>query len=106
MLHIIEEDAGEVVLEVMTNDLYDPVAITIAGITVTIADQDFPGSTETVPTAVPDPLTGDTVTLPNGTVEIQPSGTVIYRAKNNYNGTDFFTYTVEDAFGNSDQGSR
>lgn len=102
--YIIEEDAGEVVLEVMTNDLYDPVAITIAGITVTIADQDFPGSTETVPTAVPDPLTGDTVTLPNGTVEIQPSGTVIYRAKNNYNGTDFFTYTVEDAFGNSDQG--
>ncbi|MFT5803599.1 MAG: type IV pilus assembly protein PilY1 [Candidatus Paceibacteria bacterium] len=102
--YTVTEDAGDVELDVMANDLFDPVAVTIAGVTVTIAGQAFPASTHTVPTSVSDPLTGDTITLPNGTLDILPSGVILYRPKDNYNGTDFFTYTIEDALGRTDEG--
>jgi Tfp pilus tip-associated adhesin PilY1 len=99
------EDEGSVTIPVLDNDyLFDaPVVITIAGTTQTIDGTDFPNSSESTPTTVIGP-TGDAQTLPNGTVEVQADGTIVYTPKANYNGTDFFTYTIEDVDGDTATG--
>ena len=51
---------------------------------------------------------GDAVTVssvspaPNGTVSIRNDGTVSYRPRPNFTGTDSFTYTIRDASGGAD----
>ena len=102
--YTFDEDVGDVVLVVADNDFLfdDPVTITVAGTTHTIDGLDFENSTESTPTTVED-ATGDPITLPNGTLGI--SGTaIIYSPKADYNGTDFFTYTLQDPDGDSDTG--
>jgi hypothetical protein len=103
-IYTFDEDAGEVVLPVTDNDfLFDaPVTITIAGITQVIGADSFPGSTETAPTTV-ETDTGDPVTLPNGSLSIAGL-TIVYRPKDNFNGSDFFSYTLQDADGDTDTG--
>ncbi len=46
-----------------------------------------------------DPLTVTAATAPNGTVVINPDGTVTYTPDPNFNGTDTITYTVSDGNG-------
>ncbi|MEP6340822.1 Ig-like domain-containing protein, partial [Parasphingorhabdus sp.] len=46
-----------------------------------------------------DPLTVTAATAPNGTVTINPDGTVTYAPNPNFNGTDIITYTVSDGNG-------
>ncbi len=46
-----------------------------------------------------DPLTVTAATAPNGTVVINPDGTVTYTPNPNFNGTDTITYTVSDGNG-------
>ena len=58
-----------------------------------------------------DPDGGDTVTLSgavhgaNGTVAVNPNGTVTYTPNNGFTGGDVFTYTVSDGHGGSDSGA-
>ena len=97
--YAFDEDAGEVVLSVTDNDfLFDaPVIISAAGISQTINGEIFENSSESTPTTVED-ATGDTITLPNGTLAIDGS-TIVYTAKDDFSGADFFTYTLEDVDG-------
>jgi large repetitive protein len=46
-----------------------------------------------------DPLTVTAATAPNGTVVINPDGTITYTPKANFNGTDTITYTISDGKG-------
>ncbi len=46
-----------------------------------------------------DPLTVISATAPNGTVVINPDGTVTYTPNANFNGTDTITYTISDGNG-------
>jgi large repetitive protein len=46
-----------------------------------------------------DPLTVVAATAPNGTVTINPDGTIRYTPNANFNGTDTITYTVSDGKG-------
>jgi large repetitive protein len=46
-----------------------------------------------------DPLTVTAATAPNGTVTINPDGTITYTPNANFNGTDTITYTVSDGKG-------
>jgi large repetitive protein len=46
-----------------------------------------------------DPLTVTSATAPNGTVVINPNGTVTYTPNPNFNGTDTITYTISDGQG-------
>ncbi len=46
-----------------------------------------------------DPLTIATASAPNGTVVINPDGTITYTPNTNFNGTDTITYTVSDGNG-------
>ena len=46
-----------------------------------------------------DPLTVTGATAPNGTVTINPDGTIRYTPNANFNGTDTITYTVSDGKG-------
>jgi large repetitive protein len=46
-----------------------------------------------------DPLTVVSATAPNGTVVINPDGTITYTPNANFNGTDTITYTVSDGKG-------
>ncbi len=46
-----------------------------------------------------DPLTVTAASAPNGTVVINPDGTVTYTPDPNFNGTDTITYTVSDGNG-------
>ena len=97
--YAFDEDAGEVVLSVTDNDfLFDaPVIISAAGTSQTINGEIFENSSESTPTTVED-ATGDTITLPNGTLAIDGS-TIVYTAKDDFSGADFFTYTLEDVDG-------
>jgi large repetitive protein len=45
------------------------------------------------------PLTVTSATAPNGTVTINPDGTVTYTPNANFNGTDTITYTISDGQG-------
>ncbi len=49
-----------------------------------------------------DPLTITEATAPNGTVVINPDGTVTYTPDENFNGTDVITYTISDGNGGFD----
>ena len=49
-----------------------------------------------------DPLTVTTATAPNGTVVINPDGTLSYTPNPNFNGPDVITYTITDPAGNTD----
>ena len=46
-----------------------------------------------------DPLTVTAATAPNGTIAINPDGTVTYTPNANFNGTDTITYTISDGQG-------
>ena len=46
-----------------------------------------------------DPLTVTAASAPNGTVVINPDGTITYTPNANFNGTDTITYTVSDGMG-------
>jgi len=46
-----------------------------------------------------DPLTVTSATAPNGTVVINPDGTITYTPNANFNGTDTITYTISDGQG-------
>ena len=102
--YVVDEDAGGVVLSVTDNDfLFDaPVIISAAGTTQTINGETFENSSESTPTTVED-ATGDSITLPNGTLSID-GGTIVYTAKDDFAGSDFFTYTLEDADGEQSTG--
>lgn len=49
-----------------------------------------------------DPLTVTTATAPNGSVVINPNGTLSYTPNPNFNGPDVITYTITDPAGNTD----
>ena len=55
-------------------------------------------SSESVPTTVIDRL-GDPVTLPNATVFIESDLSITYTPKEDFNGSDYFTYTIRDLDG-------
>jgi large repetitive protein len=61
-----------------------PVAVNVLG-----NDSDLDG----------DPLTVTSATAPNGTVTINPDGTIRYTPAANFSGTDTITYTVSDGKG-------
>jgi Ca2+-binding RTX toxin-like protein len=71
---------------------------------VAVTDEDTP---VTVPVLNNDtdgngqPLTVTTATAPNGTVVINPNGTVTYTPAEDFNGEDTITYTVTDPDGNT-----
>ncbi len=46
-----------------------------------------------------DPLTVTAATAPNGSVAINPDGTITYTPNTNFNGTDTITYTISDGQG-------
>ncbi len=46
-----------------------------------------------------DPLTVTTASAPNGSVTINPNGTLVYTPRANFNGTDTITYTISDGNG-------
>jgi Ca2+-binding RTX toxin-like protein len=48
-----------------------------------------------------DPLTITSATADNGTVSVNPDGTLHYIPNANFNGTDSITYTIEDPAGNT-----
>ncbi|MCF8486943.1 MAG: tandem-95 repeat protein [Rhodobacteraceae bacterium] len=48
-----------------------------------------------------DPLTITSATADNGTVSVNPDGTLHYIPDTNFNGTDSITYTIEDPAGNT-----
>ncbi len=77
-----------------------------------VAEDDAVTTDEDTPVTVPvltndsdadgDPLTITDATAPNGTVVINPDGTVTYTPDENFNGTDVITYTVSDGNGGFD----
>jgi large repetitive protein len=74
-----------------------------------VAVNDVATTPEDTPVVVPvltndsdpdgDPLTVTSATAPNGTVVINPDGTVTYTPNANFNGTDTITYTISDGNG-------
>ena len=46
-----------------------------------------------------DPLTVTSASAANGTVTVNPDGTITYTPNANFNGTDFITYTISDGQG-------
>ncbi len=74
-----------------------------------VASNDTGTTTEDAPVTIPvlandsdpdaDPLTVTSATAPNGTVVINPDGTVTYTPNANFNGTDTITYTISDGQG-------
>ena len=95
----MNEDAGTLTIDVLANDTHgdDPTTIISAGVTVTIAGVPYPNSSESTPTTVLD-ATGTSVTLPNGSLVINGNN-IEYTPKQDFNGTDHFTYTIQDADG-------
>ena len=86
------------------------VTVTVnAGNDAPIARNDSATTAEDSPVTVPvlandsdidgDPLTVTTATAPNGTVVINPDGTITYTPNANFNGTDTITYTISDGNG-------
>ncbi len=95
----MNEDGGSVDIDVLANDTHgdNPTTIISAGTTQVIGTDSYPNSSESPPTTVIDE-TGTSVTLPNGSLVINGS-IITYTPKENFNGTDFFTYTIQDADG-------
>jgi type IV pilus assembly protein PilY1 len=100
----MSEDGGSVDIDVLANDLHgdDPTTVTAAGATVTIAGVAYPDSSESPPTTILD-QTGTDITLPNGGLVIN-GPIVTYTPKADFNGSDFFTYTIQDADGQTATG--
>ena len=97
---IVQEDVGDVNLDVLANDFTEdhPIDVVQAGITIVIDGEPFPSSTESPPTSEINQL-GDPVTLPNGSVVIEDDLSITYTPKDNFSGSDFFTYTIQDPDG-------
>ncbi|MEJ2131284.1 MAG: Ig-like domain-containing protein, partial [Gammaproteobacteria bacterium] len=102
----MEEDTGPLVMNVLANDFLEdaPVTLVDAGMTIVIEGRIFTNATESVPTTQPDAL-GDPVTLPNGTVFVENGVTISYQPKENFSGTDFFTYLIRDVDGEQSTGT-
>ena len=74
-----------------------------------VAVNDTATTSEDTPVTVPvlandsdvdgNPLTVVSATAPNGTVVINPDGTITYTPNANFNGTDTVTYTISDGMG-------
>ncbi len=96
---VMNEDGAPLDIDVLANDTHgdDPTTVVSAGATVTIGGVDYPNSSESTPTTIVD-ATGTNVTLPNGSLVIN-GNIVTYTPKQNFNGTDHFTYTIQDADG-------
>ena len=86
------------------------VTITVASVNdVPVAGNDTATTPEDAPVTIPvlandtdadgDPLVVTAASAPNGTVVINPDGTVTYRPNPNFNGTDTITYTISDGRG-------
>jgi large repetitive protein len=74
-----------------------------------LATNDTAATNEDAPVRIPvlandrdidgDPLTVTVASAPNGTVVINPDGTITYTPNPNFNGTDTITYTISDGHG-------
>jgi large repetitive protein len=74
-----------------------------------VATNDVATTNEDTPITIPvlandtdidgDPLTVVSATAPNGTVVINPDGTITYTPRSNFNGTDTITYQISDGHG-------
>ncbi len=93
------EDGPALVINVLANDYLGeaPTAIVSAGTTHVIAGVSYPDSSESTPLSMPDGAGGN-VTLPSGALVINGSE-ISYTPRQNFSGSDFFTYTIEDADG-------
>jgi Tfp pilus tip-associated adhesin PilY1 len=103
---VITDEDVPVVIDVLANDfLFDaPVTITAAGRSWTLGGIDYPNSSNSDPTTVVDQQSGDSVTLPNGTVEIQGGSTLLYTPKAEFSGSDFIEYEITDIDGETASG--
>jgi large repetitive protein len=83
------------------------IAVTVDSINdVPVANPSTATTNEDTPVIVPvlandtdadgDPLTVTAASAPNGTVVVNPDGTVTYTPNANFNGTDTITYTISD----------
>jgi hypothetical protein len=101
----IAEDTPEIVIDVLANDFKEdaPTTVVGAGTSVIIDGLLYPNASESVPTTIINAL-GDPVTQPNGTVYVELDYTIKYIPKKDFNGTDFFTYTIRDADGDESVG--
>jgi large repetitive protein len=86
------------------------VTVTVASVNdVPVAGNDTATTPEDAPVTIPvlandtdadgDPLVVTAASAPNGTVVINPDGTVTYKPNPNFNGTDTITYTISDGRG-------
>ena len=113
-------NAGFVGTTVIDYTVTDPEGLTATStLTVTVADDgatpvtnpDTASTPEDEPVVIDvlgndtdpngDPLTVISATAPNGTVEINPDGTLTYTPDLDFNGPDEITYTVTDPDGNT-----
>ena len=103
---VVTDEDVPVVIDVLANDfLFDaPVTITAAGRSWTLGGIDYPNSSNSDPTTVVDQQSGDSVTLPNGTVEIQAGSTLLYTPKAEFSGSDFIEYEITDVDGETASG--
>ncbi len=87
------------------------VAVTVISVEdVPVAINDAATTNEDTPVTIPvlandsdgdgNPLTVTTASAPNGTVVINPDGTITYTPRANYFGSDTITYTITDGNGN------
>ncbi|MEZ5595953.1 MAG: PilC/PilY family type IV pilus protein [Pseudomonadales bacterium] len=93
--------SGSVIIDVLANDtLGDPETLVVDYGRNWPSDEDpqFTNVSESDPTTQID-QTGNPVTTPNGTIVLLADGTLEYFPKENYSGTDFFTYIIRDADG-------
>ncbi|MFU8815700.1 MAG: PilC/PilY family type IV pilus protein, partial [Pseudomonadales bacterium] len=86
------EDGGPILIDVLANDYLaeEPTVIIQAGVD---------GFSESPPTTVLNQI-GDPVTLPNGQVSIV-GNQIQYEPKPDFNGVDYFTYTIRDRDGDT-----
>jgi large repetitive protein len=86
------------------------VTVTVASVNdVPVATNDVATASEDAPVRIPvlgndsdadgDPLVVTAASAPNGTVVINPDGTITYTPRANFNGTDTITYTISDGKG-------
>lgn len=100
-----EADETAQIIDVLANDTPGdlPTLIISAGIDVNLGGDAgfFEGASESEPTTLRT-STGLDVTEPNGQIDIINGGTALrYVPKANFSGTDFFTYTLRDADGDT-----